>query len=305
MKRLLAFLMFIGLAAPAVAQDRARAMLILDASGSMWGQIEGAAKITIAQRVLGELLTDLPADQSLGLTAYGHRVEGNCADIEILVPPSDGSRAAIRQAVNGIKPKGKTPLSDAVLIAADALGFAETPATVILVTDGVETCDRDPCALARTLEAAGVDFTAHVIGFDVAEVDRPKLQCLAAETGGKFLTADTAGELSAALSEVAVAPPPTPNPEPMVQPEPKMLSANFSAKNGAGGFPISSSLEWTLFGPDGAEIERVQSNQLVTQLAEGVAYTVVARRPSDGAVVQVDVQAATDGYVETLVFPKE
>ena len=60
---------------------------------------------------------------------------------------------------------GKTPLTEAVRQAASTLKSTEAKATVILITDGIETCEADPCALGAELEASGVDFTAHVVGF--------------------------------------------------------------------------------------------------------------------------------------------
>lgn len=138
----------------ATAQDEGNpgsTILVLDASGSMWGQIDGEPKIAIARRVIGGLLDTLPAGQSLGLTAYGHREKGNCRDIETLVAPGPDTREAIRSAVNGLNPRGKTPLSDAVIAAAEVLKFEEEAATVILVSDGRETCDRDPCEVGRRL----------------------------------------------------------------------------------------------------------------------------------------------------------
>jgi hypothetical protein len=101
-----------------------------------------------------------------------------------------------------------TPISAAVRMAAEQLRYTEQKATVILVSDGEETCNADPCALGKELEAAGVDFTAHVVGFDIAKgskADR-QLQCLAANTGGKYVTAKDAGELNRALQSVAKAP---------------------------------------------------------------------------------------------------
>jgi hypothetical protein len=74
--------------------------LILDASGSMWGQIDGVNKIVIAREVIADLLRDFPEDQALGLTVYGHRERGNCADIETLVSPAPGTRDSILEAVN-------------------------------------------------------------------------------------------------------------------------------------------------------------------------------------------------------------
>jgi Ca-activated chloride channel family protein len=182
--RFLAAILLCLVALPVAAQERPKAILVLDGSGSMWGQIDGKAKITIAQDVVGELLVSLPDTQDLGLTVYGHRRKGDCADIETIVEPGQDSRAAIAAAVNGIKPKGKTPMTDAVVAAAEALRYAEDKATVILVSDGIETCEPDPCAIARMLEETGVDFTAHVIGFDVkGEAEAlAQMQCLAEET---------------------------------------------------------------------------------------------------------------------------
>ena len=74
----------------------------------------------------------------------------------------------------------------------------------MLLSDGIETCNRDPCATAERLERTGVDFTAHVVGFDVErERDRAQLRCLAENTGGRFLSAASAGELRSALTRVA------------------------------------------------------------------------------------------------------
>ncbi|MCB1844153.1 MAG: VWA domain-containing protein, partial [Halioglobus sp.] len=74
---------------PALSQQPAAktpkdAILILDASGSMWGQIDGVNKIVIAKDVVEGLVRGLPAEQRLGLVAYGHRRESDCADIETL-----------------------------------------------------------------------------------------------------------------------------------------------------------------------------------------------------------------------------
>ncbi|WP_299440095.1 VWA domain-containing protein [uncultured Rhodospira sp.] len=217
-----AFLVAVTTADPARAQapEPPRTVLVLDASGSMWQQIAGGHKITIAREVVGELLGTLPADQTLGLWAYGHNRKGDCADIEELVPAGTGNRDAIRAAVEGLNPKGKTPLSDAVRRAAEALRYEENAATVVLISDGRETCDRDPCAVAEALEAAGIDFTAHVIGFDVdAPEDQAQLRCLAENTGGTFRTADDAGSLQEALFEVTAAPESEPEPAPQPEPE--------------------------------------------------------------------------------------
>ncbi len=212
--RMMIFLALTVSAATAVAAERA--IIVLDGSGSMWGQIDGTPKISIARKVLGDVLATIPGDLSLGLLAYGHREKGNCSDIELIIPPAPNTAAQIVDTAQSISPKGKTPLSEAVRQAAEILKYSEQKATVILITDGLETCNADPCALGRQLETNGVDFTAHVVGFGLSAEEGRQVACLAEETGGKYFQADDADALSEALSETVaeVVEPPPPVEEP-------------------------------------------------------------------------------------------
>ena len=190
-----------------------RAILVLDASGSMWGQIDGTHKITIARDVIGGLLQDWDPKVHLGVTAYGHREKGNCADIESLAPLGPVDKPGIMAAIEALNPKGKTPLTDAVSQAAEELRYTEERATVILVSDGKETCSADPCAAVAELEASGVDFTVHVVGFDLDAEEKAQLQCIAEGTGGQFLNAGNSSELHEAMAttvELVAEPEPTP-----------------------------------------------------------------------------------------------
>ncbi len=239
----------LGLAMPALAAERA--IIVLDASGSMWAQIDGKARITIARETLDSVLSTLPPDLELGLMAYGHREKGNCGDIEMLVEPAAGTADAIKAAVEDINPKGMTPLSDAVRLAAEDLRFAEEKATVILITDGLETCEVDPCALGDELEQQGVDFTVHVLGFGLSDEEGEQVACLAENTGGKYLSAQDGASLVDALSstvaEVAQA-----APEPVSEPEPVVgeYNLNPSASLAEGGPDIvddAADLVWTWY----------------------------------------------------------
>lgn len=276
--------------APSQAQDRPRAILVLDASGSMWGQIDGKAKIAIARDVIGGLLQTLPPDLELGLTLYGHRRKGDCNDIQTLIQPGT-DRGAIADAVNAVKPKGKTPLSAAVIQAADALRYAEEPATVILISDGRETCHLDPCEVGRKLEETGVDFTAHVIGFDVADpAVRDQLACLAQATGGTYRSASDASELADALKVVAAPPPPPPAP-----------TVSFVAVEGDGGPQISTGLSWRVSG-GGASAGDGQSGGFSQTLPPG-DYHVTVTRVADGASAETDITVEQNGQTVTLVLP--
>lgn len=181
-------------------------MLVLDASGSMWGRIGERSKIEIARETADAVLGGLPAQTSLGLVAYGHRREGDCGDIEILAAPRPGAGPDLAARIQRIVPRGKTPLTDAVRQAAEALGYTDAKATIVLVTDGIETCDADPCALGAALEAAGVDLTVHVVGFGLSEEEGRQVACLAEETGGAYLDARSADDLRLALAQTVAAP---------------------------------------------------------------------------------------------------
>ncbi|MBV6650986.1 MAG: VWA domain-containing protein, partial [Hoeflea sp.] len=224
------------LAETSFAQDASagtRTIIVMDGSGSMWGQINGVPKLEIARETVAEVLKGLPQEREIGLVAYGHRTRGDCSDIEIMVPPAAGTADAISQAVNTMRFQGRTPLSDAVRRAAEELRFTENPATVVLVTDGIETCNADPCALGKELEQSGVEFTAHVVGFGLTRQEGLELSCLARNTGGSYFDASDREGLGKALDQAikTAAPAATPaasEPEP-VQPEATLDAADSAA----------------------------------------------------------------------------
>ena len=216
-----AFMLLAGLLAATGTSAADKTMIVLDASGSMWGQIGGRSKIEIARETLGTVLKSVPAGTELGLMVYGHREKGSCSDIELAVAPGAGTGEAITAFVSGLNPKGKTPLTQSVEQAADILKYTEDKATVVLVTDGLETCEADPCALASALEEKGVDFTTHVVGFGLTEEEGKQVACLAENTGGKYFQASDATQLVAALTETVAEAPMAKPAEEVAQAEPE------------------------------------------------------------------------------------
>lgn len=197
----------VALTGSAVAQDEGATMIVLDGSGSMWGQIEGTPKIEIAREAIGRMLADWPDNRQLGLMAYGHRREGDCDDIETLMDPGPIDRDAIESKLDTITPRGKTPVGASVRVAAETVGKS---GSVVVVTDGLENCGADLCALGEDLAASDAGFTAHLIGFDVEDAGG-QLACLAEATGGRYIPASDAASLSGALQQVSA---PEPDPEP-------------------------------------------------------------------------------------------
>ncbi|GLQ76927.1 VWA domain-containing protein [Mesorhizobium huakuii] len=202
-----------------------KVIIILDASGSMWAQIDGKPKLEIARESLRTVLQSVPADDEIGFMAYGHREKGSCDDIQLIVPPQAGSASAITDAADSLKFLGKTPLTAAVKQAAEALKYTEDKATVVLITDGLETCGGDPCALGKELKASGVDFTADVVGFGLTADEGKQIACLAENTGGKYIQASDEKALQEALVETVAAPAPAPAPEPAPAPAPAPKAA--------------------------------------------------------------------------------
>ena len=178
-------------------------IIVLDVSNSMWGQIDGVAKILIAREVIGDLVTDLEEDIDFGLVAYGHRTKADCGDIETIVPVGELDPAGFKAAVNSLQPQGRTPLTAAVRQAADQLNYTTRSARIVLVSDGVESCEGDPAALAATLNDTALDLTVHVIGFDVSDIeDQSGLEALAKLNGGLYLTPETSNELKEDLNSM-------------------------------------------------------------------------------------------------------
>jgi len=208
-----------------------KAMIIFDASGSMWGQIDGVNKIVIARDALKSVVQRWNPAIPLGLTVYGHRTKGDCNDIETVIPIGPVNRQRMIETVMGIMPKGRTPIAKSLRRVADTLRGNEDPTTIILISDGRESCDADPCATARALKREGINFVAHVVGFNVdAKTDR-QLACIAHATGGEYFSAKNAAALNNAIRVIAKKaekPKPKPKPKPKITRTVLKLGARYN-----------------------------------------------------------------------------
>ena len=199
--------MAIGAVATALLSGPAHAgsniLFILDGSNSMWGKVEGEAKIKTAQKVMGKLLADLPKDTGVGFMAYGHRKEKACDDIEVLSPIAKGNAQALAAKIDALQPKGKTPIAGALKKSLAILSKHKGDDNyVVLVSDGVETCGGDPCAAAKALADAGIHARVHVVGFAVGESERKALSCISTMGKGRYFSAANAAQLTTAFAEV-------------------------------------------------------------------------------------------------------
>lgn len=177
-------------------------VFIFDASGSMWGKVKGGRKIEVGKKVLTDLVKNIPDGMQVALTAYGHRREGDCNDVEELVPLSPIEKDKFTKKVKAIIPRGKTPITLSIQRIAERLKYVGKESTVVLISDGRETCEGDPCAEVKKLKERGVRFVIHVIGFAVTENDRKQLECIADAGDGTYYAAKDASALMLAGKKV-------------------------------------------------------------------------------------------------------
>ncbi len=188
-------------------------LILVDASRSMSEPIKGGLgtimglssakdtqKMDAAKVVLENTLARIPLDINLGLRVFGQSFNNDtedCFQTALLVPVGKNNRRIIRDAVGSLKPFGLTPLTYALFKAREDLAPIDGTKTIILISDGVDTCGRDPCDAIRQLEARGIHIKIDIVGVGLARDPNAKqqLNCISEASGGKFYDANTAGEL--------------------------------------------------------------------------------------------------------------
>ncbi len=176
-------------------------LFIYDASGSMWAQMDGKIKKEIASDVLSTAVNNLPDNQKIGLIAYGHRKKGDCRDVEFMVDLNNTSKSKITSSVKKINPLGMTPLAFSAIQAINSLKNLKIKATIILVTDGIESCDGNICDVVSAAKAEGIDFKLHIVGFGLKEDETEQLKCAAKAGEGHYYDASNATGLGDVLTE--------------------------------------------------------------------------------------------------------
>ncbi len=177
--------------------------IILDASGSMKEALGHSTRWKTALSVLEEVVGSLPAEFKVALRTYGHRFPSRsprtCEDTELVVPPSPLDRKRLLDVARRLRPRGETPLVRSVLASPDDLK-AVGGGSVILITDGEESCHGDLAAAAEKLRTSGVDVTLNIVGFTLTGKQvQAELDGLASSTGGRFYAAQDGNALARAV----------------------------------------------------------------------------------------------------------
>ena len=185
-----------------LAAEPASLMVIVDGSGSMGRLLEGGgrqSKLALVREALRQGLAKVPSQTRIGLAAFGHRREKDCADVEIVRTPEPVDVERIMTSVGQISPRGRGPLTLALREAAKALPRDSKRRTLLLVHDDADNCRPDVCAAAAELSAAGI--TAHVVSIGAKPDDIAKMACLSQLTDGRHFKAQSAGDVAVAIGE--------------------------------------------------------------------------------------------------------
>jgi Ca-activated chloride channel family protein len=178
-------------------------MIVFDASGSMGGTDLNSVTPRIAKvrKALSMVLPEVAPVRPIGLIVYGPGASNKCESVELRLRPVLDAAETIMAEVDSIVPAGRTPLTAAVSQAAQILDYKTKPATIVLITDGEETCGGQPCNAAGLLKAQGKDLTIHVIGYrdKLATTGPFGSRCMADVSGGTYVSVETTEQLVEAL----------------------------------------------------------------------------------------------------------
>lgn len=182
--------------------DKTRILFLLDASGSMQEQWmrPNQSRWTVAKSILTKLVDSLRQNTSLelALRVYGHRSpqeQKNCKDTFLEVPFKAKNHSLIISKLDEIRPKGVTPITYSLEQAAG--DFPAGPGyrnILILITDGIESCGGDVCAMSRALQQKGVFLRPYIIGIGMQS--ETTLEC-----AGRYINADTPAKFFDVLNE--------------------------------------------------------------------------------------------------------
>lgn len=187
--------------------EKIRLLFIFDGSNSMNAQWEKSSKIKIAKRLLTQTLDSLKFIDNIevALRMYGHQTrispgKQDCSDTKLEVPFSAGKENydKIKSKIRGLEPKGTTPIARSLEYAADDFPECDNCRNVIiLITDGIEACDEDPCAVALALRKKGIKLKPFIIGVGLDTSYLDQFNCV-----GEFLSAETEDSFKSVLSFV-------------------------------------------------------------------------------------------------------
>lgn len=182
---------------------KTRILFLLDASGSMYARMEKDSRINVAKRLLSNIVDSLEKAKNveLALRVYGHTSPPNkrdCKDTRLEVSFRKDNHEELKKRVQSISPKGTTLIAYSLQQA--AYDFPKEPNTrnvIILITDGIEECQGDPCAVSEALQSQGVILKPFIIGLGSSADFQKAFECV-----GRYYDANTEDQFNNVLNIV-------------------------------------------------------------------------------------------------------
>lgn len=174
---------------------KTRILFIFDASNSMNGKWDRKPKIETARKVLVQTVDSLKDVENidLALRIYGHQTyirpgQQDCNDTKLEVPFKEGNHQEIITKINNTIPKGTTPIALSLEKSGNDFPDTKTRNVIILITDGIEACDGDPCAIGRVLKEKKIVVKPFIVGIG-RDIPKGAFNCI----GSYFDAADEKG----------------------------------------------------------------------------------------------------------------
>ena len=185
-------------------QGKIRILFIFDGSNSMNAQWENSSKIEIAKRLMTQTMDSLRELENvdLALRIYGHQTKimpgkQDCSDTKLEVPfaSSKDNYNNIINKIRSLVPKGTTPIARSLEYSANDFPPCEDCRNIIiLITDGIEACDEDPCAVALALKSKNIKLKPFVIGLGLDTSYLSQFDCV-----GEFFSAENEDSFKSVL----------------------------------------------------------------------------------------------------------
>ncbi|MYS24874.1 Ca-activated chloride channel family protein [Streptomyces sp. DvalAA-14] len=193
---------------PAAPQPAPKVELVLDVSGSMKARdIDGQSRMSAAKQAFDDVLDSVPDGVQLGIRTLGANYPGNnrktgCKDTRQLYPVGPLDRTEAKTAVATLQPTGWTPIGPALTAAANDLKGGNGTRRMVLITDGEDTCNINPCDVARSIAAQGIHLVIDTLGLIPDSSTRNQLSCIAEATGGTYTTVQHRQQLTSKVKQL-------------------------------------------------------------------------------------------------------
>lgn len=179
------------------------ALIILDASSSMYDTENANQKIVEAKNVVLHMNDTLPPlKMQAGLHVFGPTLGPNMQDSMLIYGMTDYKAADLAAAVKTVKVAGLTPLAKPLLKSIDDLKDSKGPIAVIIVSDGMDTYNQSPVEAAAALKNAfGDRICIYTILIGNSPVGQKTMEDIAAAGKCGFATTQSAVATSQGMAD--------------------------------------------------------------------------------------------------------